>query len=252
MDEGFDIDQLLTLRKLTRTIAEHLTRELRSNLFTLTPLLNPRSVFGEHIRGGSKIAGKSATQAMDELNALYQHIHHAKPYSLRSRFDTPITLLAASLEIQPAFYSYTAMGEGGNKTVSITTPLKWILSLETFGPTRLTELLTTTVDAAGPKLQECVLHTLLLHLTLQRRSGVRKLLDALRFKVTTEYLPEFGELPLTMISAPVSTMRPPDRIILESTEISGTMQFEEIVDTGAIENIEDPVKSKLAELAAGG
>jgi len=72
----------------------------------------------------------------------------------------------------------------------------------------------------------------------------------LRFKVTTEHLPEFGKLPLVMISAPLSTVRPPDRIIVESTEISGTTQFEEVVDSGAIENIEDPVKRKLAELAA--
>jgi len=250
LDDDFDIDQLLKLRKLTRTIADQLTRELRSHLSTLTPLLNPKSVFGEHIRGGAKIAGKTAAQAMDELHSLYQNIHHSKPFNLRSRFDTPLTLLAASLEIQPAFYSYTAGSEGGSKTISITSPLKWILSFEGFGPSRLTELLTTTVDAAGPKLQECVLHSLLLHLTLQKRSGVRRLLQALRFATTTERLPEFGELPLVMISAPLSTVRPPDRIIVESTEISGTTQFEEVVDSGGIENIEDPVKRKLAEFAA--
>jgi hypothetical protein len=53
-----------------------------------------------------------------------------------------------------------------------------------------------------------------------------------------------------MISAPLSTLRPPDRIIVESTEMSGTIQFEEVVDSAAIENIEDPVKKKLAELVA--
>lgn len=250
MDDGFDIAQLLRLRKLTRAIADHFTRELRSHLSTITPLLNPRSVFGEHIRGGSKIAGKSAVQAMDELQSLYQSIHHTKPFSLRSRFDTPITLLSASLEIQPAFYSYTASSEGGDKAIGINSPLKWILSFEGFGPSRLSELLTTTVDVAGPRLQECVLHYLLLHLTLQKRSGVCKLLQALRFTVTTEHLPEFGELPLVMISAPLSTVRPPDRIIVESTDISGTMQFEEVVDSRAIDRLQDPIKSKLAELIA--
>jgi hypothetical protein len=250
LDDDFDIDQLLKLRKLTRSIADHLTRELRSHLSTLTPLLNPKSVFGEHIRGASRIAGKSAAQAMDELQSLYQDVHHTKPFSLRSHFDTPITLLAASLEIQPAFYSYTANTESGSKIISISSPLKWILSFEGFGPSRLSELLTTPVDAAGPKLQECVLHSLLLNLTLQKRPGVRKLLQALRFNITTEQLPKFGELPLVMISAPLSTLRPPDRIIVESTEMSGTIQFEEVVDSKAIANIEDPVKKKLAELVA--
>jgi hypothetical protein len=250
LDDDFDIDQLLRLRKMTRTVAGHLTRELRSHLSTIAPLLNPKSVFGEHIRGGSRTSGNSAAQAMGELQSLYQDIHNTEPYSLRSRFDTPITLLGASLEIQPAFYSYTASGEGGSKIISITSPLKWILSFEGFGPSRLTELLTAPDDTAGSRLQECVLHYLLLHLTLQHRPGIRKLLQALRFTVTTERLPEFGQLPLVTISAPLSTVRPPDRIIVGSTEMSGTKQFEEVVDSGAIELIGDPLKTKLAELVA--
>lgn len=248
MDDGFDIAQLLKQRKLTRIIADHLTRELRSHLATLNPLLNPKTVFGEHIRGGAKIAGKSAAEAMEELVSLYQDVHNANPFSLRSRFESPVTLLAASLEIHPAFYSYTASSEGGDKNISITSPLKWILSFEGFAPSRLAELLTSTVDNAGTKLQECVLHFLLLHLTLQKRVGVRRLLRALRFGVTTEHLPEFGKLPLVMLSAPLSTVRPPDRVIVESTEISGTVQFEEVVDSGAIETLQDPIKQKLTEL----
>lgn len=251
MDDGFDIAQLLKQRKLTRLIADHLTRELRSHLATLAPLLNPKSVFGEHIRGASKIAGKSSAQAMDELQSLYKDIHNTKPFSLRSRFETPITLLAASLEIHPAFYSYNASSEGGDKSISITSPLKWILNFEGFAPSRLTELLTTTIETAGPKLQECVLHYLLLHLTLQKRVGVRRILQALRFTATTEHLPQFGKLPLVMISAPLSTVRPPDSVIVESTEISGTGQFEEVVDSGAVETLQDPIKHKLAELIAG-
>jgi hypothetical protein len=154
------------------------------------------------------------------------------------------------LEIHPSISSYIARDRGEEKHITITSPLKWILSFEGFGPSRLTELLTTSGDNVGPKLQECVLHFLLLHLSMEKRSGVRKLLQALRYTVTTERIPEFGELPLVMISAPVSTLRPPDRVIVESTEISGTMQFEEVVDADAIATMEDPLKNKLSELVA--
>ena len=249
MDDGFDITQLLKLRKLTRVIADHLTRELRAHLYTLAPLLNPKNVFGEYIRGGPKIAGQSADQAFAQLQSLYQAVHHTKPFNLRSRFDTPVTLMAASPEIQPTTYTYAATDEGSGKTVTISSPLKWILSFEGFGASRLSELLCASGDTIGPKLQECVLHHLLLHVTLEKRPGVRNLLQALRFNVSTERLPEFGELPLVMISAPLATLRPPDRVIIESTEISGTTQFEEVVDSGAIAALEDPIKKKLAELA---
>lgn len=251
MDDGFDITQLLKLRKLTRVIADHLTRELRAHLSTLAPLLNPKNVFGEHIRGGPKVAGQTATQAFDDLQSLYQAVHHTKPFNLRSRFDTPLSLLSASPDIQPTTYQYTANDEdsGSTKTITITSPLKWTLSFEGFGVSRLSELLSTAGDTVGPKLQECVLHNLLLYVTLEKRSGLRNLLQALRFSVATERLPEFGELPLVMISAPLPTMRPPDRVIIESTEISGTTQFEEVVDSGAIADLEDPIKKKLAELA---
>jgi hypothetical protein len=38
-------------------------------------------------------------------------------------------------------------------------------------------------------------------------------------------------------------------VIIESTEISGTTQFEEVVDPVTIEALEDPIKAKLTELA---
>jgi hypothetical protein len=126
--------------------------------------------------------------------------------------------------------------------------LKWILSFEGFGPSRLNELLAATGDNVGSKLQESVLHYLLLHITLEKRTGVRNLLQALRYKVSTEQLPEYGNLPLVILSAPLNTVRPPDRVMIESTEISGTRQFEEVVDPEAITNIEDPVKKKLSSL----
>lgn len=50
MNQAFDIPRLSVLRKLTRAVADILTGELKTHLATLTPLIQPRQVFGEFIR----------------------------------------------------------------------------------------------------------------------------------------------------------------------------------------------------------
>ena len=79
--------------------------------------------------------------------------------------------------------------------------------------------------------------------------GTSKLFQGLRFPISSGRLAEFGELPLTNISACVSTIRPPDIVIIESTEISGQNAFEEIVNLEDLQNLEDPLKNQLIELA---
>lgn len=251
MEDGIDIGQLLKLRKLTRAVADHLTRQLNAHLGTLGPLLNPRTLFGDNVSGGARVPGKSAEQAYQALVSAYQTIHHTKPFNLRSKFDTPISLLSASLEIEPASYEHAASHDGENKTVTVTRPLTWVLSFEGFKPSRVRELLAGRGDVSGSKLQECVLHYLLLSITLQKKAGIRDLLQALRFPVTFEHSAEFGELPLVTISAPLSTARPPDKVIIESTEISGSPQFEEVVQSADLEKLADPLREKLATIFAG-
>jgi len=83
---------------------------------------------------------------------------------------------------------------------------------------------------------------------LSHQKGATSILEALRFSLSTTRLPEFGELPVTRISSPVLTVRPPDEVILESTEISGRDAFEEVVDVEAMLNMTDPLKDRLVQL----
>ncbi len=46
-------------------------------------------------------------------------------------------------------------------------------------------------------------------------------------------------------------MRPPDSVIIESTEISGTDSFEEVVNLDELNNLTDPVKEQLLKIAQG-
>ena len=250
MTNSINVSQLLKQRKLTRAIAELFARELNGYLHTLTPLINPRSVFGAFIHGGPKSSTKNANKALNELESLYQQIRNAKPFNLRKQFDTPIPLLSASAEITSYTYRYTARSEGGEKDVVVTSPLKWVLSYEGFGPNRLRELLTATTDTDGPTLQQTVLHDLLLSITLDKKPGVAALLAGLRFPLTVERHKDFGPLPFLVITSPLATSRPTDQIIIDTTEISGSPDFEEIVDPDQLNMLTDRLRDKIQEIAA--
>ena len=89
-----------------------------------------------------------------------------------------------------------------------------------------------------------------MHVTLQSRPGIARLFESLRFPVTTGKWAESGDLPVTYIECPVSTVLPTNEVILQSTEISGTPAFEEVVSPDAIAAINDPFKEQLLALSA--
>ena len=52
-------------------------------------------------------------------------------------------------------------------------------------------------------------------------------------------------------SCPISTIRPSDEVIIQSTEISGSSAFEEVVDLSGISKLDDPIRDKLTEIVKG-
>ena len=244
-----DISELLRQRKLTRAVAALLTAELEGHLNTLTPLVNPRRVFAEHIHGGPKSVSKSGPKALKDLQQRYAEIHDKAPFDLRRDFDTPLMLLDARPELQPLSYRHTAHAEGTDKTVTISRPLQWILSYRGFGPSRLRELLAGGDSHTGPTLQETVLHYLMLAVTLEMQPDLLRLMAALRFPASIQTLDEFGRLPVVVLSSPLSTRRPDDQVIIDSTEVSGSNDFEEIIDADALNGpLDDPLRERLLAL----
>ena len=248
VNENIDISTLLTLRKVTRSLSGCLGKRLGEHLDALTPLFSPRPVLGERVRGGAKIPGRSAEQAFSEMSDLYRTINGAKPFNLRRDFDTPIDILSATPEASTYSYSYVARNETDSKSITVTSPLRWVLTYKGFGPERLRELLADPSDV-GSNLQQCVLHYLVMHAVLRNRPGIAQLLGAMRFALAFEQLEEFGQIPFPVISCPVSTMRPGDETIIESTELSGTSAFEEVANVDEVADMRDPLKEELVKLA---
>jgi hypothetical protein len=148
--------------------------------------------------------------------------------------------------MMPMDYVHTAKNERESKPVSITSPLKWVLNYSGFSLSRLRELLADR-NRRTDDVREFLVHYLVLQTVFTSQPGVTSILDKLHFPITTGRLPEFGELPITYISSSISTMRPPDDVIIESTEISGSNAFEEVINLEDIVKMNDPLKEKLSE-----
>ncbi len=244
MVEAWNTQKLLELRKLTRVVGDALRRDLADHLATLLPLLRPRVLLGSYIQGVPKDL-RGSDKAFKELQSAYDNIASSKPFNLPRDLRPPIAVDSNSLEILPFEYDHPARSRRVSKTIRMASPLKWVIAYSGYTPERLKEGISS--GDPGVSVGESVLHALVLHVAFQQR-GVHELLASLRFPASTHHEPGLGNLPITVVSAAVATVRPPDDTIIESTEISGTDSFEEVVDLEAIENLQDPVRERLTGL----
>jgi hypothetical protein len=247
-EEDYGIQKILKLRKLTRAIADLLRGQLTDYLSTLTPMLRPRSILGEYIQGGTKETVRGSEKAFLQLQRLYTTVANTKPYSLLTELRSPIQIDSTAIEITPMEYAHVANGDGQSKKMTIVTPLKWAVTYSGFSPSKLEDLIANR-NRMNEETYRFVLHYSVLHVVLNSYPGLPRMLEALRFPLSFERLPQFGELPVSCISSRVSTIRPPDNLIIESTEISGQATFEEVVSLDDLRNLEDPLKAQLAEIA---
>jgi len=247
MEESYSIQRLLALRKLTRAMADYLRGQMKEYLSTLSPLFRPKSVLGNYVEGGAYEVSRTGEKAFKELQETYQALAQSKLYKLPPDFKTPLEIINPQLEMTPVEYTHVASDGGESKTIVVTSPLKWALTYSGFSPARLRELIANK-NRAGDALQQFVLHYLMMNTVVTKQAGLSQMLDALHFPLSIERLKEFGDLPVTYITAAISTTRPPDDVLIESTEVSGMNVFEEVVNTEDVERLRDPLKERLVEL----
>ncbi len=247
-EEQYQIQRFLKLRKLTRAIADLLRGQLTDYLATVRPMFLPRNILGEYVQGGAKDSVRGAEKVYLQLQSLYASVASAKPYNLVQELRPPIQIESPSLEITPVEYSHIVTGDGQSKTINVTSPFKWVLTYAGFPPAKLQALLTDR-NRVDEETHRFVLHYAALRMALAVHPGLPRLFDGLGFPISSGRAPEFGELPLTYISSRISSIRPPDELIIESTEISGQDAFEEIVNLDDLRNLGDPTHTQLLELA---
>ena len=248
MTESFDIPRLIELRKLTRSVSEVIETRLKAYLSTLAPLFSPLPILGEHIRGGSKSPVKGAEKNYQDLKNRYQTIARQKPFSLDTDLSSPLDVFAATPTLTPVEYPYTAVKDGKSAELTVTSPLKWVLSYPEMTPKKLQELLQSNRNQIRDELSHSLLQCLTLSLVLEKRPGLMNILNDLRFQLETTHLESLGELPVILISCPVSTRLPADDVIIQNTEISGIPSFEEIINIDDIRNMSDPLRQNMLSI----
>jgi hypothetical protein len=244
MEEPYTTQKLLNLRRLTRNTGEIINGYMKEYVATLGPLFRQRTLFGDYIQGSGKEPARNAEQAFKELKSLYEAIATAAPFYLPKELNSPLMQMTPSLELTPWEYGHNAEADGRSKTITVTSPFKFIISYTAYSPLRLKELLARR-DRNEGELQQFVLHYLAMHVVIMRQPGLSRLFQTLHFPLGSCQLPVFGALPVTFIMSSISTTLPPDPLILESTELSGKDAFEEIINPGTITALDDPLKKLL-------
>jgi hypothetical protein len=248
MEENYSLQRLLVLRKLTRAVTELLRGQMKEHLTTIAPLLRPKLVLGEYIKSSTREIVPGAHLAFKEVQTLYETVATNKPFLLSKELESSLDLMNTTIEITPVEYAYDAQADNQQKTLTITAPLKSILTYTGYAPAKLRELMADRYRQPE-KVREFLVHYLALHVTITRQPGLVRMLEALHFPLTTMRLPEFGELPITCLASSLMTLRPPDHVLIESTEFSGLDAFEEVIHPADIANLRDPIKEQLLELA---
>jgi hypothetical protein len=248
MNEPFSIERVQTLRRLTRAVADVLGERVTAYLSTLTPLFRPRRVLGEHIRGAEKEPMKGADRAFREMQALFDSVARAQPFTLAREIKSPLEISSVALTIDPVEYRHEVRMGAETRVVTVRCPLAWTVSYSGYGPRVLIDLLAHRTGA-NEDLYEWLVHQLVLHAVVGNQPGLTEILGRLHFPMSVTNEPATGTLPITRIASPISTIRPPDDVIMKSVELSGMDAFEEVINVDDIGRMDDPLKDRLIEIA---
>jgi hypothetical protein len=240
-----DIQQLLGLRKITQAISRKFEDDLKAHLATLAPLFSPLSLFGEYVRGGSKITGIQSEKAYRDLCARFKSLAELKPFLLNPSLSAPLGLFAATPVLNPMEYAYTARTGETDYHIQVSSPLKWTLSYPEATPRRVRELLGGDRGQVEEELIHALLQTLAMAVLCDHRPGLSKLFQSLRFPLHIQPLDGLQALPVLTLSSPIDTHLPEDEIIVQNTQLTGIPSFEEIIDVTDIHNLDDPIRQEL-------
>ncbi|HTU99748.1 MAG TPA: hypothetical protein VMF13_04365 [Luteitalea sp.] len=248
MDGRDSIQSLLVLRKVTRAIAETVRAQMVEYLTVLSPLLRPKLVLGDYVHGGAKESAPRSEKAYKDVQAMYAQVAAARPFLLPADLTPPLTFTGVGVDITPVDYPHVIGTGAGARTITVRSPLTWVLSYSGFGPSRLGELLNAR-QRASLDLQQHVLSYVLMRAVIQNSPGLPQMFEALQFPLTVTTMPSSGELPITRIGVAISTSLPADDVILESAALTGVDAFEEVISVDDLRGLREPFKERLLEIA---
>ena len=238
------IERLLELHNLTKDVAAHFERNLRSILDATAPLFRPRRFLGDHMEGQGKESLIGADQNVAELRAIFAKTA-GNPFNLRKELPSPLHSVSSQVQIYPWEYYHEVKG----RMIHVTAPLTWVLTFpSTYSLSMFRAVVAGKQEPDPDSLRTFVLNAVIMHELIRHHSSLVTLLASTRYRLEVRKSPMLGELPLVTLSAPFDTMRPNDDLVSLAAGLSGGSAFQEIVDLDQAREGRDPVRDQLAAI----
>jgi hypothetical protein len=245
------IEQLAQLRQRTEAIAGLLKTRLQSHLETLRPLFAPWRLLGKYADRKEDVPGSE--KAVAQVREKFKEVCGA-PFALTPELDEGIL---ARIDNRPALYpweyTYEAKTEGETRPLTITSPVRWVLTYDSgFTLSQVRQFLVSQHERGLDVIRQFVVNALVMHSFLARYPGIARLLTDLRYEVQVDRCPGLGALPFVTISSCLPSFRPADNLILMATRFSGVPTFIELIDVEAVHTLQDPLKPWIEEMLRSG
>jgi hypothetical protein len=239
--------ELTELRRKTEAISTFLHQQLSTHLETLRPILAPERVFSKQL--GAKGDAALADRAFVQLQQHYKPFA-TRPFDLPSEFDEHwLSLVGNRLALYPWEYTYEAKTDREAKTVTMASPVRWVVSYTsgyTMSQVRLG--LADKGERRPEHIRQFVVNALVTQLVISHVPGLAPLLADLGYQLKTDYASDMPKVPLTTVTFSLTSFRPADDLILAATTFSGVPAFIELVEVDAISRMQDPLKVRMQEL----
>jgi hypothetical protein len=239
--------ELPEIRRKTEVISKFLQDQVLTHLETLRPMLSPERLFGRHAGGKGDVAPADRTLAQLQQN--YRPFS-ARPFDLPSELDPYwLTLVGSRVTLYPWEYMHEAATDRETKAISMISPLRWVVSFSSaYTLSQVRQALAGKGERRPEHIRQFIVNALVTQLVITHTPGLAPLFTDLRYQLQTDYAPDLPKLPLTTITSGLPSFRPGDDLILAATNFSGVPAFIELIDVGALPELQDPLKTRIEDL----
>ena len=245
--KALTLPELPEVRRRTEGIAQLLHGQLTQHLDVLWPLLAPERLLGKIAAGKADAPG--AEVALAELQRKYKEFV-PKPFELPSELDAQwLTLIGNKLKLHPWDYVHQAESPGGPKAITMTSPVRWVLSYgSNYTVSQAKAVLSGKEARRVEYVRQFVVNALVMNQVIAKNPGIVQLFADLRYEIRTDFSPDLGRLPLVTITSCLPSFRPADDLIIAATGFSGVPAFIELLDLDAVRNIADPLRKRIESM----
>lgn len=246
--DDLNVEQLLHLHTLTKDVAKICQRQLRGYLETIGILFRPRRTLGEAMEGIERDSAANSDRAVTELRELYRRIA-ARPFDLRPELNLPLESVSTQIQLYEWEYLHQTKTDRGLRGIRVTSPLTWVVAYSsTYSLHMVRQVLAGQEERNAESVRAFVLRACVMHLHFSKFPAIADLLAGLRYRVEVRRSPELGDLPLVTVSAPFSTIRPPDNLVTIASGLAGGTSFAEVLDVDSVRSLRDPLREEITAI----